>query len=103
MQVGLAFLLVAYVLVILLWLAYRGESFGKVQLPGGIGADLKSPDPEVEHAADAHDAFKRRTDATLAVHEDTLALLADLVEGNQPLRKRLGRRVRQVLFDHGEE
>jgi hypothetical protein len=80
LEVGFACLLSIYMLVILLWLAYRGESFGNVQLPGGMGAELKNPDPDVTEAADDFLEFKKKTEQTLAKHEESIALLNEIEE-----------------------
>ena len=89
LQVGLAFFVGTYLLVIALWLAYQGRSFGRISIPGGPEMDL--PDPNLEAAADGFDEFEDDVRQRLDRHDDSLDDLDDrlaAVEGSFTARLR---------------
>jgi hypothetical protein len=76
LEVGLAFLLGLYALVLILWLAYQGRSLGTIQLPGGPAVEL--PDPDLDAATGFAD-FERSTRQRLDTTDESIRLLAEQV------------------------
>lgn len=77
LQVALAFFVGTYLLIVTLWLAYQGRSFGKVGVPGGPELDV--PDPDLERAAEGFDEFVDEAKGRLDRHDDSLEDLDDRV------------------------
>jgi hypothetical protein len=75
LQVGVAFFVGVYLVVITLWLAYQGRSFGKIGVPGGPELDV--PDPNLEQAAEGFDEFVEDATTRLGHHDDSLEDLDD--------------------------
>ncbi len=77
LQVALAFFVGTYLLIVTLWLAYQGRSFGKVGVPGGPELDV--PDPDLEQAAEGFGEFVDDAKERLDRHDDSLEDLDDRV------------------------
>jgi hypothetical protein len=96
-EVGLAFFLFEYVLLLALWLAYQGRSIGKIELPGGGGIDMKNP---AKQTADGFKEFRDTTKDQLANDSESIAWLTDLAAPMPQPEDGFLRRVRWVLFGY---
>jgi hypothetical protein len=77
-EVGGAVVGLLYLPLVALSLAWRGETFRKMQAPGG--AALETPAAQVDSAATKFDEYKSENDAHLARIESAIAKLNDRVE-----------------------
>jgi hypothetical protein len=77
-EVGLALVGLLYLPLVALSLAWRGETFRKMQVPGGSA--VETPAAEVDTAATKFDEYKTEHDAHLARIESAIAKLNDRVE-----------------------
>ena len=75
LEVGGAFYLGLFVLTLILWLGYSGRSLGELQIPGGGGARLPPPDPDLDDAAEGLAGYKQKTDHRLEKLEENIELL----------------------------
>jgi type VI protein secretion system component VasK len=69
-----AVLVIAYAVVMIMWLAYQGR-WASVQAPG-VGAGVE-PAAQIDRAADDLDAYQRDTLTRLAEHDEVLRQLRD--------------------------
>jgi hypothetical protein len=76
-EVGAAVALAGYLVAVTLWLASRGRTFAKVELP--IGSVETADAGALDEAADEFDAFRTTTADRLDALEGSVADLRDLI------------------------
>jgi hypothetical protein len=76
LEVGGAFYMGLFVLVLIFWLGYTGRSVGDVQTPvaGGVG-NIPPPNPGLDDAAEGLSGYRQKTDGRLEKLEQNIELL----------------------------
>jgi hypothetical protein len=89
LELGLAVVLVVYVFIMLMWLAYHGR-WAKIPLPGADGGVEAGPtiDAQIDTAASGLEEFKGQARARLDDHDVALQQIRDrltaLDDGGEP-------------------
>ena len=85
-EIALVVLAVAYLLAVVGWMAWHGQAFRRIELPGGTA--LERDTAELDEAANDFDGFQASVSERLDAIEASLAVVIgrvdELGEGSQP-------------------